>query len=74
MWITLVCVDRSHDCKSIWQLVNATVNVAHIVFGRLQNGAEQPIENQETAVLWKKAFFFFGNRILYLTLKAISYQ
>lgn len=59
MWITLVCVDRSHDCKSIWQLVNATVNVAHIVFGRLQNGAEQPIENQETAVLWKKAFFFF---------------
>lgn len=49
--ITLVCVDPSYDCKFIWQLVNTTVNVTHIVCGWLQNGAEQPIENQEASVL-----------------------
>lgn len=63
--ITLVCVDPSCDCKFIWQLINTTANVAHIVFGQLHNSAKQPVENQETSVLLKKAFYVLWEHSLH---------
>lgn len=58
MWIALVCVDWTYNCKSVWQLVNTAMSVARIVSDWSQNGAKQPTEKQETAAWWQKAVCF----------------
>lgn len=62
-WRT-VCADQSYGSKSMWQLVNATVNVAHIPSGQFQNGGRQPREKQNL-MFPKHKMLYFNNASLF---------